>query len=191
MSNQDILRKIEMALQVSLNAKGAVMLTKDGNIIHPLHPSPVCVEEIAHVLSNFCRYGGHCPDFYSVAQHSVLVSYLVSPELALEGLMHDAHEAYFGDWPKPIKNAVPGLVKVEREVESRVHKALGLRSSMDPAVKQADLLALRMEMQYLWLNMRPDNLDDWAALKLVTNIPPARARKLFLDRYKELTREDD
>ena len=52
-----------------------------GRRIYPLdpHPEDVDVEEIAHVLSRICRYGGHVPGKfpYSVAQHSIYVQQCV------------------------------------------------------------------------------------------------------------------
>ncbi len=61
-----------------------------GHRIDPLHikEDDIYLEDIAHALSQICRYGGHSKDFYSVAQHSIAVSYLVKPENALCGLLN-------------------------------------------------------------------------------------------------------
>lgn len=186
----DIRTKIDMALDVSFRAKGAVMLTADGNIINPLYPTPVTIHEVAHVLSNFCRYGGHCPTFYSVGQHSILCSYLVPQRdgLPLQALLHDAHEAYFGDWPKPVKNAVPALAEAEQRMEVYVRRELGIPEVLAPEVKQADLDALEMEMKWLWLGQSPRGVERLAALSLAMQLDsPAKTRIDFLRRYEELT----
>lgn len=68
----------------------------------------VHLDDIAQSLSLICRYNGHIPSFYSVAEHSVRVSmwlyfHLYPLEDQLAGLMHDAAEAYVGDMVRPLK----------------------------------------------------------------------------------------
>lgn len=62
------------------------------------------IESIANSLSKICRFNGHLEKFYSVAQHCVLMSEMVSNENRLTALLHDATEAYITDIPKPYKD---------------------------------------------------------------------------------------
>lgn len=71
------------------------------------------IEDIAHSLSQLCRYTGHTREFFSVAQHSVLASYIAERiyldlDLAYSMLFHDTHEAYLGDMSSPLKRLVNG-----------------------------------------------------------------------------------
>ena len=81
------------------------MVTYTGKEFYPLDPNPadIDIKDIAHALSNCCRFAGHIKSFYSVAQHSVIVSELCEPENALAGLLHDASEAYLSDIARPVK----------------------------------------------------------------------------------------
>ena len=81
------------------------MQTASGLRFHQLDPRPdeISLADIAHSLSLQCRFGGHCPRFYSVAEHSVLASLAAPPLLALPMLLHDAAEAYVGDVIRPLK----------------------------------------------------------------------------------------
>src|ERR1044071_8576361 len=92
-----------------------------GQKFWPLAPRPedILIEDIAHALSNVCRWGGQCSSFYSVAQHSVFVSDLLSPDAALCGLLHDSGEAFLLDIPKPVKRQLSGYEEAE-------HKLMGI-----------------------------------------------------------------
>lgn len=145
------------------------------------------IEAIAHALSNICRYGGHCNRFYSVAEHSVLVSQLVPPELGLCGLLHDASEAFVGDMPSPLK----AMCKSYRTIENRVHEAIsqqyGLPYPFPPEIKAADKALYKAERLVL-----TDVADEmWHTEIEPVNIKikcllPEDAKKLFLRRYHNI-----
>ena len=64
--------------------------TFSGVLFRPLlsNPDDIRIADIAHALSQQCRFAGHTRTFYSVAEHSVRVSLLCRPEDALWGLLH-------------------------------------------------------------------------------------------------------
>lgn len=150
--------------------------------------SKFTIFDIAHALSNICRFGGHCRWHYSVAQHSVLVSHLVPREHALAGLLHDAAEAFVGDVPRPLKQMLPDYRAIEACVEHVVLMRLGVDPVLPEAVHHADKLAFRIERRALF------NDDSGAppldrkieARFMPRNIDQREARLQFLARYHEL-----
>ena len=74
--------------------------------------SDFAIEDIAAGLSNICRYAGQCSGFYSVAEHSLLVSE-VAFDHAYAALMHDAAEAFIGDVTRPLKQLLPDFKRIE------------------------------------------------------------------------------
>jgi hypothetical protein len=108
------------------------------------------IEDIAHALSNLCRFGGQSHTFYSVAQHSVLVAALAPPNIQKEALLHDAGEAYLGDVIKPLKVMIG---QAYDDIETRFMLAVTERFDLNPthflAVKKYDKQALEMEHEYL------------------------------------------
>ncbi len=91
--------------------------TAHGTKFFPLDPRPeeVDVRDVAHALSNVCRFAGHARWHYSVAQHSVLASRYAPPGSGLPALLHDAAEAYMGDIARPWKRFL--YVKTGRVVD--------------------------------------------------------------------------
>jgi hypothetical protein len=161
----------------------------------PMHPQwdYVNIMDIAHALSNQCRFSGHTNWFYSVAQHSVLVSEHCAPEEALYGLLHDAAEAYLVDLPRPIKQALRARgIRVFDQMEFRIREAIfrrfGLENRIPESVKLADELLLATEAQDLMFPLvkgwqhTPEN--GYPVLKeRVVPLPPEKAKLLFLERY--------
>lgn len=119
---------------------GDWMQTATGRQFWPVDPraDEIEIEDIAHALAMQCRYAGHCMRFYSVAEHSVLLSRAVSAENAMWALMHDASEAYLVDVPRPLKPFLPGYREAEDAVMRAVAERFGLSPDMPREVKVAD-----------------------------------------------------
>lgn len=132
--------------------------TYSGKVIEIINPAEdqIDMEDIATVLSRICRFGGHSSCFFSVAQHSILVSHLVNdPKIRLEALLHDASEAYLGDVISPLKHLLGGVYKsLECNFENVIAQKFGLDTSAETkaAIKKADLLALELEHEALIMN---------------------------------------
>lgn len=184
--------------------------TFTGRPFSPVDPDPedIVIEDIAHALSNLCRFAGHVRQFYSVAQHSVLVSELVERSVprefkefrarwALLGLLHDAAEAYVVDLPSPIKH-LPELAGfrhiehgVERAVEERFDLHTGGRGKA--LVKEADFVLLLTEARDLMAPLYPAWIaaftpKEWASCltEVIVPLDPGAAKALFLARFKHL-----
>ena len=64
-------------------AGDASIRTFTGRTFWPLDPKPedLDIRDIAHALSLVCRFTGHTRSFYSVADHSLRVSYLAENQV--------------------------------------------------------------------------------------------------------------
>jgi hypothetical protein len=127
------------------------MNTISGRKFWPLDPraEDVDIRDIAHALANLCRFNGHVRKFYSVAQHSVIVSQVVPPEFALYGLLHDAAEAYIGDMTRPLKHD-PKMARFKEcdiRLSAVIYQRFGLGHEEPPCVKAADRLVLQDEVR--------------------------------------------
>ena len=121
-------------------------------------PEQICIEDIAHALSHTARFSGHTDYFYSVAQHSLAVSSLCPDEHKLQGLLHDATEAYLTDMPTPFKNCLPDYKAAEGRVWNAIAEKFGLPYTMHRSVKMADRMCLMAEADEL-----QPNRTDWGA----------------------------
>ena len=154
-------------------------------------PEDIRITDIAEHLSRLCRFVGAIRadiEIYTVAQHCCLVSDHCPPDLRLEGLLHDAHEAYVGDMSKPVKMMIPEWKVIEARVEHAVRLRFSLPLRMTPAVKEQDYLAVSTEhrdVQYVtgdvdWGTLPPpwsDVIEPWGVF---------RARKEFMTRFSQL-----
>lgn len=127
-----------------------LLRTHSGTLIDVFAPriEEFHIEDIAHSLSQLCRYGGHCEPFYSVAQHSIACSYLVSPKNAMCALLHDATEAYLVDIPKPIKKQIHFYNELENELYQSIAKRFNLPTPIPEEVHKADNDMLTFEWFY-------------------------------------------
>ena len=176
---------------------GPFLQTVSGRRVNPLDPDldQLDIEDIARALGNLCRFGGHCRTFYSVAQHSVIVSQLVEErggdaEDVFAALMHDAAEAYLGDMPHPLKHR-SALGAAFREAEEQLEAAIRERFAIKPDVpeiKRADRALLATERRaFSAESWHWPELDGVEPLDFeLESWPPQRAAEAFLERYAAL-----
>jgi 5'-deoxynucleotidase YfbR-like HD superfamily hydrolase len=172
--------------------RGDWLQTYTGRLFYPGDPRPedVDVEDIAHALSNVCRFAGHCREFYSVAQHSVIVSSAIYPALALHGLLHDAAEAYVHDITRPMKHLpeMAGYRSIEAAVEHAIFSRFGLivNEEIATAIKAADNRALMTERRDLLRIQRAWTVRGEPLAEPIVPMLPAAAKAAFLRRFHEL-----
>ena len=165
--------------------------TYTGRRIDPLDPDPdaLVIEDVAHALSQLCRFNGHCRVFYSVAEHSVRVARAGAAEHALWGLMHDASEAYLADVPRPLKRRLPDYEVVEERFMRVVAARFGLSWPMPDAVKHLDTVLLATEARDL---MGTDATRWGIALaplaEVITPWSAPEAERAFLETWGRLAR---
>jgi len=148
------------------------------------------IVDIAHALSNNCRWAGHTSSFYSVAQHSVYVSRFMKKHKML-GLIHDASEAYGSDMPTPFKAELPDFQKMETRMQNKIYnKFLGALPSKEAheQLKIADKLLLDFEGTMFIKHWQ--NIIDVSIIKQVDDRfhpwEPRHAREEFLKEFRKL-----
>lgn len=154
------------------------------------HTSPFTAEDIGHGLAHICRYSGQCTKFYSVAEHSLLVSD-VAKGFEYEALLHDAAEAFIGDITRPLKQMLPDFKRIEAVVQDAVLERFGLSHPLPQQVKEADLRVLAAEQRQIM----PAGTDGWRAELniepapiVVRHLAPEVAKRMWLDKFEALSR---
>ena len=172
------------------------------------HPEDIRIEDVAGGLSKVCRFGAQTREYYSVAQHALLVRRLVveggCPQLALAALHHDSHEAYLCDIPTPLKRKISADTDVYKRVCDEVDLAIAEAFSFEwpeygspeqRVIKQADRQALLMESVRLLHDSgealrqeRGFGDEEFRDLALLEEpLAPVEAEGLFLRAHVELT----
>ncbi|MDY0882273.1 hypothetical protein ACFPL7_22050 [Dongia soli] len=142
--------------------------TSTGGRFDLLSPSAAQVDwrDIATHLANLCRWNGALAGdlFYSVAEHSSRVALLVQQtdpsnhRAVLYAALHDAHEAYLGDWTSPLKRAITHyagqniLGSLANLIDSAIFEAFGLppmSDDIEDMIRHADLTLLATEKRDL------------------------------------------
>lgn len=163
--------------------------TASGKAFYPLNPNPndIDIDDIAHALAMKCRYNGHTSHFYSVAEHSVHVSFYVPAQYALWALLHDASEAYLPDISRPIKPHMAGFRAIEDRVMNAVTVRFGLQMPEPVAVQMADTAILHDEKAALMPHdPLPWNLPGKGLGVRIECWSPTEAKVKFLQRFRAL-----
>ena len=181
--------------------------TASGRRVNLTKPAPesIAVEDIAGALSRICRFGGHTSEFYSVAQHSVLVANMIAhfgrSDLRLVALHHDSHEAYLGDMPTPLKKRLRdmdqyfGYAQLVEALDLAISRALGIPHPTpgdEEVLLRADRAALQMEARLLLPNNGADVIrdDDYEAMSSLPHCPspwsPSEAARRFITLHRSL-----
>jgi hypothetical protein len=171
--------------------------TFTGTAFTPLAPraSDVRIEDIAHSLSNQCRFSGHVREFYSVAEHSLRVSWLLKAwgedeDVQLWGLLHDASEAYLVDLPTPLKQAEFGAEyrRAEHTLMRVICERFALAEPMPEPVRIADAVLLATEAR----DLMPHKPEHWRGLMVrplderISPMQPGVAKAVFLSWFDVL-----
>jgi 5'-deoxynucleotidase YfbR-like HD superfamily hydrolase len=191
-----------------------VLTTVSGNVVEFTNPNPdsLDIDDIAHNLSHACRWGGAVDQFYSVAQHCVLVHDCVLASLgrthvtlredyrqiALAALLHDASEYLLCDMPTPVKYhpLMEGYRILERRLQGAVGDKYGLPAKLFKCqmIKEADMrvrIAEAEDFSDMPLSMACCSHEQTAPRWPEYNLQPwqsPHAKRIFLSRFENLKR---
>lgn len=153
---------------------------------------------MAHAMAQTARYRGNTYEFYSVAEHSVLVSLLMQEVVGgdpYEGILHDAAESVLPDVSAPFKQLLPDLRRIEKRLDKDIRQTFGLPLEKTQEATKADWLALFIEAAELLpehgidfvdpYNFRPEAMDLRAQGWHVQRLDWRRAKDLWLEAFAQ------
>ncbi len=191
---------------------GTWLQTYSGRQCWPRSPRPedIAIEDIAVGLARECRYGKQTLRWYSVAEHSVIVSILaqevgnqISQEYGLavakEGLFHDCDESPLHDMPRPLKyDPEMGLDSYRTcaaNYRSVVFRRFGIRSTkethelIDTIDKRLVVDEINQLMRYPHMYLERHGTLKPTGVKIPA-LEHGAATELFLSRFAELFPEE-
>jgi uncharacterized protein len=169
--------------------------TYSGRWFEPLNPNPadINIGDIAHALSNQCRFSGHTSRHYSVAEHSVHVSKKLPTGLMLFGLLHDASEAYLVDIPAPLKHtdAFRAYREHEQKLQDMIYTKYCGRVPTEREHLEIKAVDTRMRKNEQWCLMEqwPKQIDYSERFMLGLDVEQFKftgVKQTFLNRFAEL-----
>ena len=175
------------------------------NDIAAINEHDIDIQDIAHSLAHICRFNGHTPYFYSVAEHSVLVMKAVeqsgiklTASLQLAALLHDAHECYVGDIIRPMmkwldinqsRGAGDGIRELLKHFKDLVEKAFKLSYGPEElvAIHRADNFMLNVEGRKFWNeNWGSTNSCIKAWRNKIKYYVPGKAKQIYLEAFNNV-----
>lgn len=162
--------------------------------------SEITIEDIAYGLGFECRFAGQCVSqatgrrvFYSVAQHSVVMSEIVPPGHEYDALMHEDGEAPCDDMTGPLKSICPDYKAVEKRSEAAIHKRFRVPMKDRQLIKEYDMVMLAMERR----DLMPWSGEQWAS-ETAYPVPaepivpwgPYKSARAFLRRFREIAPDE-
>ena len=147
------------------------------------------IEAIAQSLSRINRFCGNSPRAYTVAKHSVIVMHLLPPDASYNAskmaLLHDGHEAYLSDMPRPLKQRLGRIIDaICEEYDDILFPRYGIEQNIWDAdmVGNADDMASRIELNTLGMVFPDDiaeRLKDYDVFALKSNAIRKQVAKLL------------
>jgi len=159
---------------------------------HKLTLDDIDIKDIAHALSNICRFGGHSLKFYLVAQHSVIGAEVLkemrtSKRIQLSFLLHDAGEAYLYDIARPLKHLkeFEGYLIIQNKIDNLINEKFSVDIN-NQMIKDLDNIMLSTEKR----DVMPDR--EWSKLptplfRHIKPWEPETAESQFLISFNEYT----